>query len=54
LQASQVRILCWAVAVALGGVPLFLYYRFIETDRAWRQAPILKPEDIPPMWIQSA
>ncbi|MHC4812535.1 MAG: hypothetical protein ACYTFN_05525 [Planctomycetota bacterium] len=54
LGASQVRTLCWATAIAVGGVPLFLYYRFTETDRAWRRAPILKPAEIPPMWIQSA
>jgi hypothetical protein len=54
LAAPRGRILCWAIGIALGGVPLFLYYRFTETDRAWRQAPILKPEQIPPMWIKSA
>ncbi|MEE9127374.1 MAG: hypothetical protein V3U11_09550, partial [Planctomycetota bacterium] len=54
LGAPGSRILWWALAIALGGVPLFLFYRFIETDRAWRQAPILKPEEIPAMWIQSA
>ena len=54
LGAPRGRILSWAIAIALGGAPLFLYYRFTETDRAWRQAPILKPEEIGPMWIQSA
>jgi hypothetical protein len=54
LGAPRGRVLSWAMAIAVGGLPLFLYYRFTETNRAWRKAPILKPEEIPSMWIRSA
>ena len=43
-----------SLAIGLGGVVLLVLDRLAETDRAWRKAPILKPEEIPPMWIQSA
>ena len=48
------RRLLWGLAILVGGIPLFILYRCVETDRAWRLAPILKPEEIPSMWIQSA
>ncbi len=54
LGAPRGRVLCWSMAVAAGGLPLFLYCRLVETDRAWRRVAILKPEELPSMWIRSA
>lgn len=54
LEAPRGRTLCWAIAIAALGLPLFLYYRCTETDRAWRRVPILGTDEIPDMWIRSA
>jgi len=54
LGADRARTAFWIGAVVLGGLAAYVIYRAVETRRAYRQAPILKPEQAPPMLIRSA
>jgi hypothetical protein len=54
LGANRTRTAFWIVAVVLGGLAAYVVYRAVETRRAYRAPPMLKPEQAPALLIRSA
>ena len=41
----------WSLLILAGGAGVYLLYRLIETNRAYRAGKVIAPEDAPPMLI---
>ncbi|HPF13454.1 MAG TPA: hypothetical protein PLJ12_04240 [Planctomycetota bacterium] len=53
LGAQGPRLWLWPVAILAFGIPAALAMRLFETRRAYRSPALLRPEEVPPMWIRS-
>lgn len=53
LGADRGRKIYWGILTVLGGLPVFIVYRLLETKRAYRVSEIVREEDAPPMRIHT-